>query len=259
MTYERTLYVRPYGRYAVTKSMSREVRSITAVRATSVRRRRRVISKEEIFDAAIAIVDTEGLAALSMRRLADAADVGVMTLYGYFASKDELVSQLGTHALGSIAPAPDPNFSWRDQLRNELGKLRTSLQEHPGLIELLGFQEDGAPSADKQRDGLLAILRTAGIDNRTAVDGLGSLVALTLGFAVGARARNIGLNDHAYERLDKLSPDDYPHLAAMATEYAQHWSERAFEYGVSAVLDTMEATRSQRLGPPRGSPRRNAR
>lgn len=219
---------------------------MTSAGATSARRRRRVISKEEIFDAALAIVDTEGLAALSMRRLAEAADIGVMTVYGFFASKDELVSQLGTHALGSIAPAPDPALSWRDQLKSELGKLRTSLREHPGLIELLGFQEDGAPSVDKQRDGLLAILRNAAIDDRTAVDGLGSLVALTLGFAVGARARNIGLNDHAYERLDKLSPDDYPHLTAMATEYAQHWSERAFDYGVNAILDTMEAARSLR-------------
>jgi AcrR family transcriptional regulator len=220
---------------------------MTSAKAVSARRRRRVISKVEIFDAAIAIVDTEGLAALSMRRLAEAADVGVMTLYGFFASKDELVSQLGTHALGSIKPAPDPTLSWRDQLRNELGKLRTSLQEHPGLIELLGFAEDGAPSIDKQRDGLLAILRNAGIDDRTAVNGLGSLVALTLGFAVGARARNIGLNDHAYERLGKLSPSDYPHLTAMATEYAQHWSERAFDYGVNSVLDAMEAGLSPQL------------
>ena len=226
---------------------------MTSARATSARRRRRVISKEEIFDAAIAIVDTEGLAALSMRRLAEAANVGVMTLYGFFASKDELVSQLGTYALGSIAPAPDPALSWQDQLKSELGKLRTSLQEHPGLIELLGFQEDGAPSVDKQRDGLLAILRNAGIDDRTAVNGLGSLVALTLGFAVGARARNIGLNDHAYERLGKLSPHDYPHLTAMATEYAQHWSERAFEYGVNAILDTMEAGRSSGASPTIGS------
>lgn len=207
-----------------------------------------MITTDEIFDAALSIVDSEGLTALSMRRLAEAADIGVMTLYGFFASKDELVSQLGTHALGSIAPAPDPALSWRDQLKNELGKLRTSLREHPGLIELLGFQEDGAPSIDKQRDGLLAILRNAGIDNRTAVDGLGSLVALTLGFAVGARARNIGLNDHAYERLGKLAPADYPHLTAMAAEYAEHWSERAFDYGVNAVLDTMEAGRTAGTG-----------
>jgi TetR/AcrR family transcriptional regulator, tetracycline repressor protein len=218
---------------------------MTTARATPARRRRRVISKEEIFDAAIAIVDTEGLAALSMRRLAEAANVGVMTLYGFFASKDELVSQLGSRVLDSMVPAPDLSLSWRDQLKGEVGKLRTALQEHPGLIELLAFQEDDAPSADKQRDYLLSILRGAGIDSRTAVDGLGSLVALTLGFAMGARARNIGLNDHAYERLGKLSPDDYPHLTAMATEYAQHWSERAFDYGVNAVLDAMEAGRSR--------------
>ena len=183
-----------------------------------------------------------------MRRLAEAANVGVMTLYGFFSSKDELVSELGTHALGSITPAPDPRLTWRDQLKNELAKLRTSLQEHPGLIELLGFQDDGAPSIDKQRDGLLAILRNAGIDDRTAVDGLGSVVALTLGFAVGARARNIGLHDHAYERLGTLSPDDYPHLTAMATEYAQHWSGRAFEYGLDAILDAMEAGRLPQPG-----------
>jgi len=93
---------------------------------------------------------------------------------------------------------------------------------------------------------LLSMARQRG---NPAVDGLGSVVALTLGFAVGARARNIGLHDHAYERLGTLSPDDYPHLTAMATEYAQHWSERAFEYGVNAILDTMEAARSREASP----------
>jgi hypothetical protein len=39
----------------------------------------------------------------------------------------------------------------------------------------------------------------------------------------------------------------------MATEYAQHWSERAFEYGVNAILDTMEAGRSSGASPTIGS------
>jgi len=107
-----------------------------------------------------------------------------------------------TRSLYSARAGPGPELAGPVEKRAR--QAATSLQEHPGLIELLGFQEDGAPSVDKQRDGLLAILRNAGIDDRTAVDGLGSLVALTL-VSRWAPGQEYRLNDHAYERLGKLS------------------------------------------------------
>jgi len=212
--------------------------------STPTRRRARVITREEICDAAVAIVDAEGLQALSMRRLAEATGVGAMTLYGFFESKDRLVAVLGTHALGEVVPEPDPSLPWQDQLMSDLRRLRRSLQEHPGLIELLTFQDEASPSVDRQREGLLAILLDAGIEARPAVDGLGSLVALVLGFSVGTRARHIGFDDHVYDRLTTLSPEEFPHLVAVAPQYASHWSDRAFELGAQAILDVLDATRA---------------
>ena len=71
------------------------------------RRVQRIITEGEILDAAVALVDAEGLAALSMRRLAEATGVAPMTIYGFVASKDDLVARLGAHVLREL-PTPLP-------------------------------------------------------------------------------------------------------------------------------------------------------
>jgi AcrR family transcriptional regulator len=234
-----TVAVHWYGAYIVRHTASISSGDFVTTPSASPRRSRRVITHEEICDAAVAIVDASGLQALSMRRLADATGVGVMTLYGFFESKDLLVASLATHVWGEVGPTPDPGLPWQEQLMGELCRLRRSLQEHPGLIELLSFSDDAAPGIDRHREGLLAILLDAGINERIAVDALGSVVALTLGFTVGARARNIGLDDHAYDRLRTIPTTEFPHLTAVAEHYASHWSDRAFELGARAIIDSL--------------------
>jgi len=214
--------------------------------ATRVARRRaqRIITAEELFDAAVALVDAEGLSALSMRRLADATGVAPMTIYGFVANKDDLLARLATHVLRELAPPLDESVGWRERITHEMASLRAALRRHDGLLELLSIGTDAAPVLDELRERLVGILRSAGFDDRTVVDGLGSLVALTLGFSVGGRARQIGLHDDIYRRLRALSPERFPHLTSVAGEYAQHWSDRAFDYGLEAILDAIEATSS---------------
>jgi len=214
--------------------------------ATSRRRSRRVISRDEIYEAAVAVVDAEGLAALSMRRLAEETGVGVMTLYGFVANKDELVAGLGAHVLRGVEVPSGADVPWREQLIEELRILRSAIREHPGLLELLSVGNDHAPILDGVRERLVGILRGAGLDDRTAVEGLGGLTALTLGFAVGSRLRGPGVLDATHERLSGLPDEDFPHLRAVAAEYADHWSDSAFESSVRALLDGMESTRGRR-------------
>ena len=63
----------------------------------SSRRRREPISREAIVKAAVDLLDREGLAALSMRRLGDELGAGAASLYWHVGSKDGLLDL--THAL----------------------------------------------------------------------------------------------------------------------------------------------------------------
>ena len=95
------------------------------------RRVQRIITEDEILDAAVALVDAEGLAALSMRRLAEATGVAPMTIYGFVASKDDLVARLGAHVLREL-PTPLPeDRPWKERIVYEMTAMRTALQKPP--------------------------------------------------------------------------------------------------------------------------------
>src|ERR1700758_4555168 len=137
------------------------------------RRVQRIIPEDEILDAAVALVDAEGLAALSMRRLAEATGVAPMTIYGFVASKDDLVARLGAHVLREL-PTPLPeDRPWKERIVYEMTAMRTALQNHHGLLELLSVGNDAAPVLDELRERLIGILRSAGLDDRTMVEGVG--------------------------------------------------------------------------------------
>lgn len=197
------------------------------------------MSQEDIYDAAAHIVDTQGLRALTMRRLAEATGVAPMSLYRFAASKEQLVARLCEHMMGELEPA-DPALAWRDRLTHELVSFRAAVRRHAGLIDLLTNGDDAVPALDGLRERVLSIVREADIDDRTAFDAVGSLFAMALGFGVATRARGIGPDSDTYGRLKDLSGETFPNLHAMAGQYAEHWSDHAFEFGVRTILDSIE-------------------
>jgi AcrR family transcriptional regulator len=211
--------------------------------APARRRSQRLITQAEIMDAAFDVVDAEGLQGLSMRRLAEVAGVGVMTLYGFVANKEELLHSLRDHAVARLSAPPDPSLPWQEQLTLAMRGLWAAMSEHPGVVELLSLPSEGGQPLDQVRERLLNILRSAGLDDQTSVDALGVLVAQALGFAVAGHARRTGPQDQFYGRLNALPPEEYPNLTATAAEYAAHWSERAFDFGLRAIVDSLERGR----------------
>ena len=81
------------------------------------RRRREPISRDAIVAAAVRLLDREGLAALSMRRLADELGAGAASLYWHVGSKDGLLDLVLDEIIGEQqVPDPDPP-RWREQLK----------------------------------------------------------------------------------------------------------------------------------------------
>ncbi|WP_109474455.1 TetR/AcrR family transcriptional regulator [Ornithinimicrobium cavernae] len=96
----------------------------------------RGLSHERIVERAIEIADEDGLAALTMQRLAESLGFTTMSLYRYVANKDELLMLMaGSEVL--LPARVEPAADWRDRLRVWASQLRSTYQAHPWMLEIV--------------------------------------------------------------------------------------------------------------------------
>src|SRR3954470_17142136 len=95
------------------------------------------LSRDAIVAAALEIARTEGVDALSMRRVAQALDTGPASLYVYVADRDELHELLFDAAIGTIETEPVDPARWREQLKALVRRMVTMMAEDfPGMAQL---------------------------------------------------------------------------------------------------------------------------
>ena len=97
------------------------------------------VNLEALVDAAADIADTDGIDAVTMRRLAERCGVGVMTIYGYVRTKEELLAVLADRYLAEIE-LPDPSMRWQDQLVTLYCSVREVMLKHPTLVPIIANQ-----------------------------------------------------------------------------------------------------------------------
>jgi AcrR family transcriptional regulator len=123
---------------------------------------------EAIVAAAVAIIDNEGLEALTVRRLATELGVAPMTVYSYVRGKEEILDLVVDRVAADIA-IPSVDADWRARAR-ELGhSLRTALLAHPDGARLISERPIRSPNAFRLFDAGLGIFRSAGFRDRDAV------------------------------------------------------------------------------------------
>ena len=217
-------------------------------------------SVDEVVAAAIALADAEGLAALSVRRVAEALRLSPMSLYTYVPSKAELVDLMLDRVAGEI-PAPDAP-DWRGRLE-QLARGRWAMaQRHPWLMQVgmhrppLGPHVLAAAEAGlKAIDGLG--LSEFEMDQLTTV--IGDYVRGAIRAALDAREveQLSGMSDEQWWAVNQpllqemIDPARYPTImrsgeAYQAGRIAPPDHERNFEFGLQRVLDGIAVFIEQR-------------
>ena len=166
------------------------------------RRRERPLTREELLGAALGIVDSEGLAALTMHHLADAVGVEAMSLYHHVPSKAVLLDWTVDRIRSEMRlpePAPD---DWADALEAVFVEYRRVLTAHPNLLPLSARRTDRAGTSGLQ------YLIDHGIPPDDAVELYQSLVAFTVGYSMLSsplvETAWAGLPEELAERLREL-------------------------------------------------------
>jgi AcrR family transcriptional regulator len=209
-------------------------------------------TREQVLNAALRLIDTERPEAFTMRRVADELGMGVMTLYGYISSREEILEGVTVLALAEDRDPLPRDAGWEDHLRSDVAHLQQVCRRHPNLVTLVLAQTAATPGLFRLRERMLETLLTAGFDEATALRALGILTSYALGFGgLQAAASPIDLPD----RVRQLPADEFPRLAHAADRYEAHLGDDAFEYGLELILRGLRADleRSRR---PTGRPRR---
>jgi AcrR family transcriptional regulator len=223
------------------------------------RRRREPISREAIVTAAIQLLDREGLAALSMRRLAEELGTGAASLYWHVGSKDGLLDLVLDHVIGEAqVPDPDPRH-WQEQLKDVARAQRAASLRHPYIVRISIGRIPMGPNALRYSERVLAILRAGGLPPRLAVQGYLLLIAAVNGFTLD----ETGVEDSADEdpsggggggpltdpgRLQEaanmardyiasLPAGQFPNMVSLADEFAFADRDERFEMLIDIFVD----------------------
>ncbi len=200
------------------------------------------LSRERIVEAAIELLDREGLDAFSMRRLSEELGVGTMTVYGYFRGKDELLDAAvdtgGRRIAKQVSEAAGAE-SWKARLKALMLSMRETLDRHPGIVELRYKRPLLSPGALELTEIGLRALREAGFGDREAGRVFRILFIYTFGFAAfGPGPRSATERDRSVEALSALPPDRFPTLVSAASEASQALADDTlYERGLDALLD----------------------
>ncbi|MGF1236097.1 TetR/AcrR family transcriptional regulator [Streptomyces sp. 2-6] len=114
-----------------------------------------------IVAAAIALADAEGLSGLSIRKVAAELRVSPMRLYGYIATKDELLDLMADSVYGEIAAALDAPAEWERALHEIAVATRDAALRHEWFVELIGGRPHLGPNALKVMEATASTLARA--------------------------------------------------------------------------------------------------
>ncbi|MDI3388791.1 TetR/AcrR family transcriptional regulator C-terminal domain-containing protein [Streptomyces sp. B-S-A8] len=212
------------------------------------RPRKPLLSRDLIVDTARELVDAEGLAALSTRRLAAELGVSGPSLYNHFRTKDQILEAVAdsVSALVDLSMFEDGR-PWRTALHDWAVSYRAALTEHPNIVPVLARGPGRRPAGLRLADAVFGAMTAAGWPPAQATS-IGALMRYFVqGSALGSFAGGFVDDETAYD------PADYPHLgqAHLLADRQQQVDERAFATGLQALLDGLAVQYESLAGPER--------
>jgi AcrR family transcriptional regulator len=219
--------------------------------ASTKTRSGRGLTADQIIEVATGICDKEGLDALTIRRLAADLDVGNMTLYSYFRSKDEILDGIADHVLGNFTLPPAQETSPQEVVHALALAFLQMMREHPSIVQLLSTRVTiSQKSLRFALEMVIGRLRDAGFSGTASVEAYGVIMHYTLGFASYQAPRPWGHPDHPdlpeLRRQRKhfyssLPISEFPHLVELADVVTVLPSTEQFLAGLECLTDGLLA------------------
>jgi AcrR family transcriptional regulator len=199
------------------------------------------LTRDRILQAALGLADTEGVAALTMRRLGESLGFEAMSLYHHVSNKDDVLDGILDVVLAE-SHLPSDDGEWTASVRDSAISVHRALQRHRWAGAVLGSPAHLRPARLRYMDALLGRLRAAGFSPETTYHAYHVLDGFIFGFSLWEA-------DHTYSEDETsamaesfsamIAAETYPHLREHGE---QHFSDgplhevSAFEFGLDLIL-----------------------
>jgi AcrR family transcriptional regulator len=196
------------------------------------------LSRQQVLDAALDLVDRVGADGLSMRRLGAALGVEAMTVYHYLPSKDALLDGIVERVMAE-AEAGLTDGPWDQALTAYARSLRAVLLRHPGAARLVATRPAVTPDTLRAAEHGLALLCGAGFPLGRALDTLNALTLFTVAHAAseaGTAALNAAAAAGSRDYVAGLDEREFPLLAGAARDRAGTDDGDRFDFAVAAFI-----------------------
>ena len=203
-------------------------------------RRRDPLTREAIVRAALRVLDREGLAGFSMRRVADELDTGAASLYWHVGSKDGLLDLIMDEVIGEQeVPDPEPD-RWQEQLKEVARTMRATIRRHRDIVEISIGRVPMGPNALRYTERVVAILRAGGVPDQLAVQSYLLLLSVVNGFTMDEAGYEAETEAGAAPPLEEgaemvgdylrsLPANQFPNTIEVAAHFADADQEGRFE------------------------------
>jgi len=194
------------------------------------------LNAQEIFRAALRLVDAEGLDALTMRGLAAELGVAAMTLYGHVNTKDDLllgVLNLVNEQIALPHPSSPPWQAYREVSR----EFRRVALLHPNLVPLIMRRPPTGAQGLLTLEAALDALRRAGVPPSKAAHAYRLMASFAIGFvSLECGGFFLPVDIDAGERVAPIDVTAIPRIVEMAP-YLTAWdADEEFENGMDVLI-----------------------
>ncbi|GAA1393651.1 TetR/AcrR family transcriptional regulator [Catellatospora coxensis] len=228
--------------------------------ATRTRRTesRPALSRDRVLRAAIEIADEGGIAAVTMRRLAESLGAEAMSLYHHVANKEQVldgvVDVIATEineAVGRIT-LPTRGAAWQGAARERILTARRLLLRHRWAPAVFESRTTTSPAVLLYYDGLVGIMRDGGFSNDLAHRAMHALGSRALGFSQELFSPGDGPTTGEPDPVMAAMAARLPHLVGMLSEVMHvdpdatlGWCDEQaeFEFGLDLILDGLDRRR----------------
>lgn len=201
------------------------------------RPRKPLLSRDRIVSAALGLIDEDGLASLSTRRLAAVLGVSGPSLYNHFATKEAILDAAADTVIEKVDLSMfGDGTDWRAALLRWGRSYRAALADHPHFVPFLATGPGLRPAGLRMADAVFGGMVDAGWPPAQATR-IGALMRyFVAGSALGSFARGFVGDAQAYD------PADYPHLgqAHLLVRHQERVDSTAFETGLRALVDGLD-------------------
>jgi AcrR family transcriptional regulator len=208
--------------------------------------RREPLTKERIVDAALGVMDAEGLEAVTMRRIGRELGVEAMSLYNHVEDKDDILDGVTERVMTEFEYPPFTG-DWLEDARAMAREWRRLLGLHPSVCQLLAERHkplEGLASF-RAMDAALGLLRSAGLSDRDAAQAFNALGSYILGYVTMEQGLMLG-NDEEHARqhdlaVEALRGSGLDNVVACLPHFSSCKPDQQFEFGLDLIFRGIRA------------------